>query len=99
MVPFVAVLAPVLLEKTEKITINRLWIKNVINLMLVSIGIIMMAVSGSFVYNTSRGQFVGESINSSKLPEISVQIANRLLKLNKQPRAVFQYPLGIYIRE
>ncbi len=98
-IPIVAAVFPVLAERAGDITINKPGIGNIALPVIAGVGILGIVFGGSFVYNTARGQFEREGINSSKLPEQAVEIADRLLELDEHPRIIAQHPIGVYIRQ
>ena len=98
-IPVVTAVVPALTERTGAMTINRSWISSIIYIAIAGIGILGIVLGGSFVYNASRGQFARVGINSSKLPESIIEIADRLLELDEHPRIIAQYPIGVYIRQ
>ena len=98
-IPIVAAVFPVLSERAGEIKINKPRIGSIVLPVIAGVGILGIVLGGNFVYNTSRGLFAMEIINSSKLPEQAVEIADRLLKLEEHPKIIAQYPLGVYIRQ
>lgn len=98
-IPVVTAVVPALTERTGAMTINRSWISSIIYIAIAGIGILGIVLGGSFVYNASRGQFARVGINSSKLPESIIEIADRLLELDEHPRIIAQHPIGVYIRQ
>lgn len=88
-IPTVAALIPSIAEKTTKP-----WAKAAI----AAAGTALIILGGTFLYKGPGGNF-SKAANAAKLPEAAVQAADRLLELEDRPRAVFQYPIGTYLRQ
>lgn len=98
-VPIVAALVPAATEKVWNVTIYKPLIGKISRALIVTVCFVGIILSGSFVYNTARGQFEIAGVSSTKLPDYVVQIADKLLELDKQPRIIAQDPIGVYIRQ
>lgn len=100
-IPVVAAVIPSITEKYNSILLDEksTWKMISIKGITVITGIVAIIIGGSFVYNTTRGQFEISPGNKAKLPDHVVQIADKLLELDDHPRVVFQDPLGVYIRQ
>lgn len=99
----IAALVPVVTEKIDSAAegndlINSPWLNGVSKLILIAIGVVGIIFGGSFVYNTSRGQFEIPTADGSKVPGFVVDIADRLLELDEHPRVIAQDPIGVYIK-
>lgn len=88
-IPVVAALIPSITEKTSKT-----WAK----VAVAAAGTALILLGGTFLYKGPGGNF-SKATNAAKLPESAVQAADRLLELEDRPRAVFQYPVGTYLRQ
>lgn len=88
-IPIIAGMTPSIIERKGKE-----WIK----IIVVAIGIGLIVLSGSFLYNSTGGAFV-EAVNEAKLSDSIVQIADRLLELKEHPKIIAQDPIGVYIRQ
>ena len=104
-VPVIAALVSVMADKIAAAVTNKAnkerWrtrIPAASKLAMVGFAIVGIVIGGTFIYKTERSGFEG-STNATKLPNNIVRIADRLLKLKNHPCVIFQYPLGIYVRQ
>ena len=91
-VPVIPVVAGIVPNITERI--SQSWIKAVVT----AVGVGLVVFGGTFLYNGTGGSFV-EATNAAKLPDYVVQIADKLLELDENPRVIAQDPIGVYIRQ
>lgn len=91
-VPVIPIIATVVPSITERI--KKLWIRAIV----VAAGMSLIVYGGTYLYNGTGGSFV-EASNVAKIPEDVAAIADRLLEFDDRPKVVFQYPLGVYIRQ
>lgn len=98
-IPVIAGLIPAVTERIGTIAIQKPWMGSLGKFIITAVGIIGVALGGTFVYNTARGQFDALSVNNSKLPGYVVEITDRLLELKDRPRVICQDPIGVYIRQ
>ena len=104
-IPIIAAVIPMVVEKVgylcDDATMNsqKFWIVATLKCIIASIGVVGVALGGSFIYNTTRGQFDIISASSAKIPDDVVKVADRLLELKEKPRVILQYPLGVYLRQ
>lgn len=91
-VPVIPVLAAIVPCLTERI--RNPWLKT----LAILAGVGCAFLGGTFLYGSLAGSFV-KATNTAKVPEMAVQAADKLLRLDPHPRAVLQYPLGTYVRQ
>ena len=88
-IPVVATVVPMITEKIQKP-----WLKGIAA--VAGAGVVLLG--GTFLYRGPGGSFV-KAANAAKLPNNVVQMADRMLELNDQPRVIAQDPIGVYIRQ
>lgn len=92
-VPVLPVVSAVIPSLSEKL--RHMWLKGI----LAMAGVCLIVFGGTFLYNRVEGTFAIPSPNAAKLPGDSVEVVDYLLSLDDHPRAVLQYPLGVYARQ
>ncbi len=92
-IPVVAAVIPAITEKQDGYN-QREWIKRTLTVF----GVLIIAIGGTFLYKGPGGAFSKTAL-AAKLPEATIEIADRLLELKNNPRIVADPSVGVYIRQ